>query len=503
MDTDTPSMIVVMGVTGSGKSHFINQIAGREVVQEGASLHSCTQECQLIPIDLGHSQFLLLDTPGFDDTNRSDTEVLSEIARILAAQYEIGVQLKGIIYLQRITDIKMSGSSMKTLQIFQRICGETALTNVLLVTTRWSEIEESLGASREQDLEKINNLRAKEIQHLQCEKADLAKEIDDIRRAADKLQANMRKKEVSFAPQLLDNEVLSKIGTLMNKIKSWSKYFKGSTSGPAVQPDEESLHVYRNVFLGIVDLNPLGSMLEDRKRRRLFVRGLTAYIMCLKIFPASPTKLHHGSGAPDRSIDPGSAKSFSALENTMLTSDLPDGKVNDWRALTFHLFSMLKQTDSMNGLVQAEIHKICDSITTLINPWCQADLDHQQVHQELFDIFDEGVRISQLLRQQRAYWTIRFPQVIRTNVSAPGGVLPFDRAWMEDECFEDTMSQGMVDIVVTPAVFKKGNADGESLSNTYGHSQLKTGHPVRSAIHKQLNGRLVLRWVTTWESLLL
>ena len=42
-----------------------------------------------------------------------------------------------------------------------------------------------------------------------------------------------------------------------------------------------------------------------------------------------------------------------------------------------------------------------------------------------------------------------------------------------------------------------------ALSSTYGHSQLKTGHPVRSAIHKQLNGRLVLRWVTTWESLLL
>ncbi|KAH0172358.1 hypothetical protein KCU67_g1763, partial [Aureobasidium melanogenum] len=43
----------------------------------------------------------------------------------------------------------------------------------------------------------------------------------------------------------------------------------------------------------------------------------------------------------------------------------------------------------------------------------------------------------------------------------------------------------------------------EQQTNTYGHSQLKTGHPVRSAIHKQLNGRLVLRWVTTWESLLL
>ncbi|KAG9929627.1 hypothetical protein KCV05_g5303, partial [Aureobasidium melanogenum] len=43
---------------------------------------------------------------------------------------------------------------------------------------------------------------------------------------------------------------------------------------------------------------------------------------------------------------------------------------------------------------------------------------------------------------------------------------------------------------------------GKTVPSTYGHSQLKTGHPVRSAIHKQLNGRLVLRWVTTWESLL-
>lgn len=37
----TPSMIVVMGVTGAGKSHFINQLAGKEVVKEGSTLDSC------------------------------------------------------------------------------------------------------------------------------------------------------------------------------------------------------------------------------------------------------------------------------------------------------------------------------------------------------------------------------------------------------------------------------------------------------------------------------
>ncbi len=42
-----------------------------------------------------------------------------------------------------------------------------------------------------------------------------------------------------------------------------------------------------------------------------------------------------------------------------------------------------------------------------------------------------------------------------------------------------------------------------STSRTYGHRQQTTGHPVRSAIHKLLIGRLVVGSVTTSESLLL
>ncbi|KAH0142644.1 hypothetical protein KCU67_g13933, partial [Aureobasidium melanogenum] len=57
--------------------------------------------------------------------------------------------------------------------------------------------------------------------------------------------------------------------------------------------------------------------------------------------------------------------------------------------------------------------------------------------------------------------------------------------------------------LVSSIVVSIENLSADGFFDTYGHSQLKTGHPVRSAIHKQLNGRLVLRWVTTWESLLL
>jgi len=38
---DAESMIVVMGVTGAGKSYFVNQLAGKSLVKEGADLDSC------------------------------------------------------------------------------------------------------------------------------------------------------------------------------------------------------------------------------------------------------------------------------------------------------------------------------------------------------------------------------------------------------------------------------------------------------------------------------
>lgn len=145
-------MIVVMGVTGAGKSYFINQLAGKEVVKEGFSLDSCTQSCSLIPVTIGQSKVMLIDTPGFDDTERTDSEILTEIARLLSAQYELGVELKGVIYIHRITDVRYSRSSVKTFEIFKKICGQNALNNVLLITSRWTEVDPATGADRERQL---------------------------------------------------------------------------------------------------------------------------------------------------------------------------------------------------------------------------------------------------------------------------------------------------------------------------------------------------------------
>ncbi|KAH7357223.1 P-loop containing nucleoside triphosphate hydrolase protein [Rhexocercosporidium sp. MPI-PUGE-AT-0058] len=154
-DSSKPSdanMILVMGVTGSGKSYLINQLAGRKVAMESAELDSCTAICQAIPVEIGRTKVLLIDTPGFDDSKRTDVDILTEISKLLAAQYKLGVSLKGIIYLHRITDNRYQGSSVRTLDVFREICGEKALRNVILASTRWDKVQEHEGAARETQL---------------------------------------------------------------------------------------------------------------------------------------------------------------------------------------------------------------------------------------------------------------------------------------------------------------------------------------------------------------
>ena len=63
---------------------FIN-LASCSNLQVGVSLESCTDEVQLAnEFTLDGRRVVLIDTPGFDDTTKSDTDVLKMIADFLA-----------------------------------------------------------------------------------------------------------------------------------------------------------------------------------------------------------------------------------------------------------------------------------------------------------------------------------------------------------------------------------------------------------------------------------
>ncbi|CAE7192911.1 hypothetical protein PTNB73_09427 [Pyrenophora teres f. teres] len=135
---------LVMGLTGAGKSTFISQLTHEEA-EIGHSLNSCTAD--VIPYDFrlpDGKMIHLFDTPGFDDTSTDYAGVFKKIASFLCISCDgprKAFTIGGMIYVHRITDVRMSGSSLKSLRIFEKICGEQCFQHVTIVTTMWDQLK--------------------------------------------------------------------------------------------------------------------------------------------------------------------------------------------------------------------------------------------------------------------------------------------------------------------------------------------------------------------------
>ncbi|KAI2613260.1 P-loop containing nucleoside triphosphate hydrolase protein [Hypoxylon sp. NC1633] len=147
-------IIALMGMTGAGKSSLISLCSEKKPVI-GHDLNSCTQSVDTYPFVYDgppKKRVILVDTPGFDDSTRSDAEVLRELAAWLTATYAKKIRLSGIIYLHRINQPRMQGSARKNIMMFKKLCGDNALQNVILATTMWDLVDEDVGAAREKQL---------------------------------------------------------------------------------------------------------------------------------------------------------------------------------------------------------------------------------------------------------------------------------------------------------------------------------------------------------------
>ncbi|KAG6382119.1 P-loop containing nucleoside triphosphate hydrolase protein [Boletus reticuloceps] len=147
-------VIAVMGPTGSGKSTFIRLASGRDIQGIGHELTSFTKEVLAIRFRDQESgrHVVLVDTPAFDDTFKSDLDILNTISNWLNSSYKRGKLLSGILYLHRITDNRMAGTPLRNLRVFRKLCGKDALDKVYLTTTMWDEVDQSIGERRLEEL---------------------------------------------------------------------------------------------------------------------------------------------------------------------------------------------------------------------------------------------------------------------------------------------------------------------------------------------------------------
>ncbi|KAH7129193.1 hypothetical protein EDB81DRAFT_950889 [Dactylonectria macrodidyma] len=114
--------ILVMGVTGVGKSTFISRLTGEDA-------------------GIGHDLTPYTKGVGIHSTTLNGRTILKEIAFISSQIYRQGMKLAGILYLHRISDNRVTGAMMRNFKLLENICGAEAAARVFLVTTMWNLVE--------------------------------------------------------------------------------------------------------------------------------------------------------------------------------------------------------------------------------------------------------------------------------------------------------------------------------------------------------------------------
>ncbi|PPR07083.1 hypothetical protein CVT24_010984 [Panaeolus cyanescens] len=147
-------VILVLGPTGAGKSQFIESAIHDPTLQlASSSLKSDTQDIRLYrlskrPSSRFHDEtVVLVDTPGFDDTDRDDKITLDIISRWLRKQYQSESILAGVLWLHPINKARMNKAAVDNFNLFVQLSGPEAAKSVVFVTTMWDLPSEGQSAS--------------------------------------------------------------------------------------------------------------------------------------------------------------------------------------------------------------------------------------------------------------------------------------------------------------------------------------------------------------------
>ncbi|CAE7222999.1 CACNA1G [Symbiodinium sp. KB8] len=136
---DQHHTLVLVGVTGDGKSSTGNALCGQAVFPVSGGLHSETQE-------LAHADYLrsgsfwrIIDTVGLNDTGLSQKEVLDRFSTFAEAAAE-GIS----VFLFVVRWGRFKPEHDEALAAFAANCGETALRHTMLVFTHCELSDEAL-----------------------------------------------------------------------------------------------------------------------------------------------------------------------------------------------------------------------------------------------------------------------------------------------------------------------------------------------------------------------
>ncbi|KAK0645441.1 hypothetical protein B0T16DRAFT_457474 [Cercophora newfieldiana] len=138
-----PFVVLLLGSVKSGKTTFVKSLLKAGVVD------GPTTTCREYEVNLSGSAFMIIDTPGFDNSVRANLVVLRTIAEKLdeTTKRKTNLKVNGVIYFHRITDLRLTGPAATQIEILEQICGKDFYPHVAFVTSMWNRINRKVDVS--------------------------------------------------------------------------------------------------------------------------------------------------------------------------------------------------------------------------------------------------------------------------------------------------------------------------------------------------------------------
>ncbi|KAF9045266.1 hypothetical protein BJ165DRAFT_150547 [Panaeolus papilionaceus] len=157
MHCEQVDCIRIMGSTGVGKSAILSSSEGKSLGISRNQLDSVTHSISAYRLDdSNNNTFYLVDTPGFNDQKLSEFRIVNMVREWMKAN-ELDV-VGRVLYLDKITDIRASGSKGRSLSMLKALTGEHTARNVSFVTIMWDQIWNEMQQKRAE--ERFQQLKA-------------------------------------------------------------------------------------------------------------------------------------------------------------------------------------------------------------------------------------------------------------------------------------------------------------------------------------------------------